>query len=259
MRGQAYSPQRVKAAVADYLHGVAPTGRATKNGERLLSDSNDQADTATAENPQTERRCRVRQYAMPDKYLPRKPRSRELINPTVRQQISACCVGESDWPCVLVGQQGSGKTCALLALCDHYGGQYVTFADWCSLVARSQTQALWAYGVWAMLSPWILQPRGDTREYAQDHVVYPERLWGQYWAERNLICLDELGTRTPTEPQREVLQRCLDGREGKPLVCATNLPLNELGQVYDDRIVSRLMAGTVVQMPDEDRRIENGP
>ena len=52
----------------------------------------------------------------------------------------------------------------------------------------------------------------------------------------------------------ETIKRCIDDRHGKPLVCISNLNMKELAGVYDDRVASRISAGTIV-VTEGDRRL----
>jgi len=71
-----------------------------------------------------------------------------------------------------------------------------------------------------------------------------------------LVVLDEVGTRgTVSDWHYETVKRVLDTREGKPLLVAGNLSLDALAQVYDDRVASRLVGGSVVHIGGPDRRL----
>ena len=80
-----------------------------------------------------------------------------------------------------------------------------------------------------------------------------------------LLCLDDLGVRVPNEYMGSQLFDLLEARRGKPLVVTSNHPLGRmagqatpLSELYDDRIISRLAAGTVIAMLGSDRRRGQG-
>ncbi len=76
------------------------------------------------------------------------------------------------------------------------------------------------------------------------------------WTEARLTVLDELGSREKVgDFVYNTTKQLIDVRAGKPLIVISNLDLNALGVLYDDRITSRLAAGTVVRVEGEDRRV----
>ncbi len=144
--------------------------------------------------------------------------------------------GRSPWPLVMTGSAGTGKTCAALCLVDYAHGRYWTAADLCDLLVRAQQGRL----------EWSNCGYGGTH--------WPEHVWG-WVAGASVLALDEIGTRTVSDFAYETVKRVIDEREGKPLVVVSNLTLEALARVYDDRVVSRLAAGTVVEMAGRDRRV----
>jgi hypothetical protein len=47
-------------------------------------------------------------------------------------------------------------------------------------------------------------------------------------------------------------------RKGRPVVIVSNHDLRKLSEIYDERIVSRLSAGTVLEIRGQDRRRNTG-
>jgi hypothetical protein len=85
--------------------------------------------------------------------------------------------------------------------------------------------------------------------------VYESDFWAMV-GKQPLVVLDELGCREKvTDFQYETVKAVLDARDGRPLVVASNLGPEGLAVVYDDRIASRLMAGSVLELQGEDRRL----
>jgi hypothetical protein len=173
------------------------------------------------------------------RHQPAKDRSVAEIGPTLRQVIRQLVAGETRWPLFLHGPVGTGKTCAALCLLDHAGGVYLTAAELADQVIDAQQGRL--EHAWE---------DGSFQKFA------PAALW-KYLAERPLVVIDELGARDKvSDPHYEAVKRLLDLREGRPLIALSNLDLEALAQRYDDRIASRLAAGTVCQLDGEDRRLE---
>lgn len=156
-------------------------------------------------------------------------------------QINAVASGESPWPLVLIGKPGTGKTCAALCMLDYAGGQYYTVASLCSLLIQSQQGRL----------EWSHEGRGGT--------LWPEQFWTRL-AREPLVVLDELGCRAQvSDAQYEAVKNVIEERHARPLVVISNLAVSDLARVYDDRIASRLAAGTVFEVEGEDRRLSDQP
>jgi DNA replication protein DnaC len=71
-----------------------------------------------------------------------------------------------------------------------------------------------------------------------------------------LVCLDDVGTRSPTDAQYDALVDVLEARRGRPLVMTGNLSPERLGDVYDGRIASRMLAGLAIELTGRDLRLE---
>ena len=164
----------------------------------------------------------------------KKTHSFDGIAKAVVEDIGRCLFGQSPWPLVLIGQAGTGKTCAALCVLDRVGGTYQELRDLADLVNRARTGELYYEG-------------------ANGRRVYPQDVWDS-WERSNVTVLDEIAIRTPTDAQYETIKRALDLREEKPSIVICNIALDQLFEAYDDRIVSRLSAGTIVNMPKKDRR-----
>lgn len=134
--------------------------------------------------------------------------------------------GEAPWPLLLHGAVGTGKTRAALCLAD--------FADTA------------AYHSVDSLADFTMQR--ESGEVAAEW----ERLAG-----KALVILDELAQRRTNDLTYSVVKRMLDEREfnaGNVGVYVTNLEPAALADVFDDRIFSRLTAGTVFHLDGPDRR-----
>lgn len=72
-----------------------------------------------------------------------------------------------------------------------------------------------------------------------------------------LVVIDEIGTRDPAPHRYDAFLRLLDERVNRPLILTGNLhPEKKLGEVYDERIYSRIVAGTLIEVTGQDRRPE---
>lgn len=136
----------------------------------------------------------------------------------------------------LHGPAGTGKTCAILALHDHAGGLYYT-------VEQFVGEALMAM-------------RGELDWSWRDRSKVTEATFWVTMANTPLLSLDDLGTRNPSDATYDRIKRAIDCRDGKPLIVSSNHDLAHLARIYDDRIASRLAAGTVVLVSGKDRRLQ---
>lgn len=195
-----------------------------------------QASMTTCE-PRAAEGCAVIQgpcpmYAPSDKY-----RVPEQIAGDVREVIRGVTAGNLPWPLLFAGDVGSGKTCAGLCMIDRYGGWYITLGDLLSMLIEAQNDRL----------AWVTGHKRTVRD-----------IWDA-WGEANLVVLDEVGARGEVSDHHyENLKRAIDLREGRPAVFVSNLDLQGLATAYDDRIASRLAAGTLVRFTG-DRRISRSP
>jgi len=161
--------------------------------------------------------------------------------PEYRDALRECGNGKSPYPLLLGGDVGRGKTLSILSMLDYVNGVTfaTTFGQFCNSMVEAQQGRLH-------------EPmRYSTRP------VTPQMVWDR-WCKSAVSFCDELGRRTPTEPQRDILFDMLDLRKGRPTIFATNLTMNELAGVYGKHIVSRLLKGTTVWSDGPDRRLTGG-
>lgn len=155
--------------------------------------------------------------------MPTKPRTLDKIAADLRAVIHELVEGRKPWPLFLHGEAGSGKTCAALCLLDRAGGWYLELPELCRRVIDAQQNRL----TWST---------GCQRTECD--------LWTD-WGEVGLAVLDEIGTRERVSDfHYEILKRAVDLREGRPAIFISNLSLDAVYDQYDDRIASRLAAGT---------------
>jgi hypothetical protein len=169
--------------------------------------------------------------------LPRVPRSIAEIEDGLRLKIRGLVAGELPWPLFLEGAVGTGKTCAALCLLDLAGGEYHTVSGLCNLIIQSQQGRL----------EWVHECRGGT--------IWPHQVWSKI-ASAPLAVLDEMGCREKaSDAHYENVKNFIEERMWKPLIVISNLPLEQVAAIYDDRIYSRLASGTVVRLEGKDRRV----
>ncbi|TPV94837.1 MAG: hypothetical protein B7733_12945 [Myxococcales bacterium FL481] len=136
---------------------------------------------------------------------------------------------------MFVGAAGTGKTCAALCVLDWAacGRKYWTMAELCTE---------------------LISVQAGEREYGQ--VTDSPRWWWERYAERGLVCIDEIGAReNVSDFHYETLKRAMDSREGKPVVLISNEPIDRLARIYDDRVASRMAGGTVIEFGGPDQRL----
>lgn len=158
--------------------------------------------------------------------LPGLHRQMGKVDPYLVATFRRLVVGATPWPLFIHGGVGTGKTLAALSLADF-----------------STTACYW------------------TVETLCDDIMDRETHSGAGWdliAQRDLAILDELGERTNVgDLQYTTVKKFLDQREqksGRVGIYISNLTPDELVQMFDRRIVSRLTAGTTVKLTGEDQR-----
>ena len=159
--------------------------------------------------------------------LPKLPRSMSAVDADLVAVCKLLVNGQARWPLFLHGPCGSGKTSAALALCD---------------IARSAVYS--------------------TADAACDKVMQAEpadiaAFWRQV-AEKDLAVLDELGARqTVGDLHFSTVKKFCDLRETEAhrvAVYVSNVGPKTIASLYDDRIASRILAGTIFNLGGRDRR-----
>ena len=153
------------------------------------------------------------------------PRSPKLVDRGLMRAFAGLALGDLRWPLLIHGEAGCGKTRA--ALC---------FAD--------STRAASYY----------------TAERVADLIMrdgFPD--FPGEGSDPVLIILDEIGERgKASDLAYQAVKRMLDDSEKynrNVLVAISNNTPAELATIYDDRVASRLVAGTVFHLQGKDRRV----
>jgi DNA replication protein DnaC len=170
--------------------------------------------------------------------MPSLERSIDQIDENLRNEMHAVVNGRKKWPLFIVGPSGVGKTCAALCMLDRTWGAYYTANELVDTVASAQ--------------------RGQLRGKQYGSKITQEMLWTE-WSDVQrvaLFVLDELGTRERVgDLVYNTTKQLIDCRASKPLIVISNLDLPRIVELYDDRVASRLVAGTVVLVQGQDRRL----
>ena len=94
----------------------------------------------------------------------------------------------------------------------------------------------------------ITGPDGRTFEFSEAGLF--DRV-----ANAGLLVLDDIGIRTPTDVDLEILTRAVNTRAGRPLIVTSNLKPAELNAAFGARLASRLLAGVMLNLAGADRRL----
>jgi chromosomal replication initiation ATPase DnaA len=161
-------------------------------------------------------------------------------DPEAWSTLMSCVAGDAPWPVFLHGPAGSGKTCLGLLVLDR------VFANRKAMTASEMLQAATDATMGRLVNGagWSVSARA---------------FWAA-WADATFTMLDELGTRqNVTDAAYDSIKRAVDLRYGKPLIVISNLDLDGLARLYDDRMASRLASGTVIALGGADRRLSPTP
>ncbi len=155
---------------------------------------------------------------------PKVPRGLAGVYPAVCDLFGSLVAGKACWPFFVYGPVGGGKTYAGLTFCDLVEhSHFATLEGECSAVMKGGS---------------VLRDHSDGLN--------------------RMIVLDEIGERSVNgDLHYTVLKGLLDDREynhEKVGVYLSNLSPAELVKMFDDRMVSRLTAGTVFKLEGKDRR-----
>lgn len=71
----------------------------------------------------------------------------------------------------------------------------------------------------------------------------------------DLLCLDEIAMRSPSDVGVEVMHRIMEGRIGKPTMFTSNSGPDGIAKCFDGRIASRIGSGSLIKVTGPDRRM----
>jgi len=166
-------------------------------------------------------------------------RCRERIPRPIIEAIQACATGENPWPLLISGTAGCGKTLACLYLADRVRGD-VRWRDISELLSEF---------VDLKMGRLPANCRTDVPMTARDY-------WGEWRDWFSLAIIDEVGAcGKVTDTAHEAFKGVLDAREGLPLALVSNLDPEGIKRLFNDRIASRIAAGTVCVLEGTDQQI----
>ena len=140
------------------------------------------------------------------------------------------------WPLVFFGLPGRGKSTAALLMLDHDStrtGQYVTGRELVDLEFGAEYSAKLSFRrAWKAAKLCVIDQFGmsETRDLRHDGAG-------------------------PAKTQ--VMVDYLEARDGKPLVIVSNKSPEELAEVYDAQVRSRIEGGTPIEFTGPDWRVVN--
>lgn len=159
--------------------------------------------------------------------LPKHDRHLSKVDGPLLRVLADLADGRAPWPLLMWGPPGRGKTSAALALADIT--ETASFHS-CELLAA-----------------FTMNRAGNEVDAEFD------RIRGKH-----LAILDELGTRqTVGDLAYSVVKRFADVRElegNRVAIYISNVAPHELTAIYDDRLASRLLCGTIHKLTGADRR-----
>ena len=144
---------------------------------------------------------------------------------STRSLLVAACQSQR-FPIFIYGPVGTGKTC--LAAC---------------MYRESRRNPLWLRADQLLVEMSQYKGAADLRKKLQRH---------------SSLFLDDLGTMEPTRPMFNAFFDLLELRAQMPVIITSNHGPNEIAEIFDDRIRSRIMSGTVINLDGDDRRAGSG-
>ena len=161
-------------------------------------------------------------------FLPDYERSWDLISPDLRKALVELATGKAKWPLFLYGPTGRGKTTAALAFCDRvYAHDYRTVEELCDATMDKENPSI-AFAMW------------QSVECA------------------SLATLDEIGCRERVgELHYSCVKKFTDFRDLKKkrvAIYISNVEPGDIDSLYDNRIASRMLCGTLIHLQGQDRR-----
>lgn len=145
------------------------------------------------------------------------------------------------WPIYLKGQPGRGKSFVAAAAFRRWKTSpaiwmsFVDFADRSMRVAKDGEMGMYIFG--------------NFCEFSRES-------WWRRFGNASLVVIDEIGSGMTHEWRNECFWNLLEARRKQPLIMTGNLRLDELADKFDERIESRINAGSIISFEGEDMRLE---
>jgi predicted ATPase len=165
------------------------------------------------------------------------------ISPKLYEAIRSAHA-ESRWPVYFHGNPGRGKSYAMAALYCLWTGRNPVWFDVSALlrsIMRCRTSDDGAIY--------------ETRPGGESVLVYESGIMSRI-RNADLACFDDVGLRSASDAMYDAFYEIVNSRKGKPTIFTGNLSPKELKEVYDARIASRILAGTLIEFTGEDQRLK---
>lgn len=173
---------------------------------------------------------------------PGKVRALEQVPPALWRLLLELCDGQHKWPLYLYGPPGAGKSCAALCLVDRVPG-----AKFFHMPALDEQ---------------VRDIKAGTAEYYDvgRGGKWTMKNWWAYIGRLPLLVLDDVGLpEVSSDTQAETLFMALEAREGRPLICTSNINEKDVQTAYNERVRSRMCSGEVYNLMGRDRRFDELP
>ena len=148
-----------------------------------------------------------------------------------------------EWPVLLFGPTGRGKSCVMA----------------CVFVAiPKEFSVLWFDAGDLLQRVMECRQKGTSTKETQSGFTVTE---SEFDIKRKInkadfVFFDDVAVKAPSESQRAAFEEIVNLREGKPTFYSTNKTANELADLFDMRIVSRIFRGTPINVKSgDDRRL----
>lgn len=159
------------------------------------------------------------------------------------------------FPVTLQGATGTGKSCCAAVVLNRVLEREERKA---AKEDREPVSPLW--WSWPRLCDVLVQCRRDGFAMVEGTVgdkfaMHEADLWRMLRHPR-FVVVDEIGTRVANEVRLEAMWQLLEARGRMPTLFTTNLEIKEVPVVFDARVLSRLSAGTWIEVKGQDRRAD---
>ena len=172
----------------------------------------------------------------------------DQVDFNLREQLVEA-INSKRFPVLMYGPTGCGKSCASAVLyCSYlhpkdHVPQWIGLEDFCRQIVTCRTSRDGRVEV----------PRFD----GGPSIWRSEQEWFRIVSAAPVLFIDDVGLRQATDTTREICHKLFSQRTPQePSFISSNLSPEQLKEVYDSRIVSRICQGTIIQVSGRDRRLE---
>jgi DNA replication protein DnaC len=160
------------------------------------------------------------------------------VAPELQRAILAAIEADA-WPLFLHGAAGRGKSCAAACL-------------YCRAPDRP---------IWVDTHPFIHRiircrtgnPDYHDNGFGSGYYDYESSLISKIKG-ASLVVFDDIAVRRPSDAAFEIFLQLVNARQFKPTIYTSNIS-TDLVELFDNRIASRLFAGTVIEVGGSDQRL----